>query len=102
MSGLRDSADALRRRWYVALLVALPLFAGVVWYAEQLPDLYDGEAVVAFSPRPDADVSADTIRVTVPKYVAYLTSRATARSIAAEFDVDESVMRDAIDASVTP
>lgn len=102
MSGLRDSADALRRRWYVALLVALPLFAGVVWYAEQLPDLYDGEAVIAFSPRPEVNVSADTIRVTVPKYVAYLTSRATARSIAAEFDVDEDVMRGAIDASVTP
>lgn len=102
MSGLRDSAEALRRRWYLAVLVALPLFAGVVWYVERLPDLYDGQAVVSFAPRPDVNVSADTMRVIIPKYVAYLSSTASARSIAREVDVDTGVMKDAIDVSVTP
>lgn len=101
-SGVRDALDGLRRRWYLALLVAVPLFAGVVWYAERLPDLYDGEAVVAFSPRPDVTVSADTLRIVVPKYVAYLTSRATARSIAQEFGLGEAAAHSAIDAAVTP
>ena len=99
-TGLGDALDGLRRRWPVALLVAIPMFAGVVAYAESLPDLYDGEAVVAFAPRPEAEVSADTIRLIVPKYVAYLSSVATARSVAAELERDPDDLRRAIDASV--
>lgn len=84
----------------MALLVALPLWGGVGLYVASLPDLYDGESVVAFSPRPDADVSADILRVVVPKYVAYLSARATTREVAADLGEDPGELSDAINASV--
>lgn len=99
-AGVADVLDALRRRWVIALLVAIPLFAGVVVYVQSLPDLYDGESVVAFSPQPDATIGSDTIRVVVPKYVAYLSARATAREVAERLDEDEGTLSDAVDASV--
>lgn len=101
--GLRDLTDAVRRRWRAGLLVALAMTAGVFVYAERLPNAYDGVAVVAFAPQPDVTIGADTIRVVVPKYVAYLTSRATARTVAREYDdQDEDDLLAAIDVGVAP
>lgn len=99
-TGLGDVFEGLRRRWYVGLLVAGPMFAGVVAYAESLPDLYDGKAVVSFAPRPDVQVSADTIRLILPKYVEYLSSRATALSIGREVGIPPEELGPAIDASI--
>ena len=100
-TGPKDLLDALRRRWVTALLVALPLFAGVLLYERAQPDEYQGVAVVAFSPR-TPDIGADLIRVLVPKYVAYLTSRPSARSIATELRVDEDDIFFGTDVTVTP
>lgn len=100
-TGPKDLLDALRRRWVTALLVALPLFAGVLLYERSQPDEYEGAAVVSFAPR-GTEVGADLIRVLVPKYVAYLTSRPTARTIANELAVDEDDIFFGTDVSVTP
>lgn len=94
--------EAVRRRWLVALLVAIPLLVGAVAYVEQLPDSYEGIAVVAYSPQPGVDVSADTVRLLVPKYVAYLSSAATARSVGMELDLPQEQVADAVDASIAP
>lgn len=100
--GLSDVVEAVRRRWATALLVALALLSGVVWYAERLPDAYDATAIVAYAPQPEADIGADTIRVVLPKYVAYLTSRATARTVAQRLGEDEEELLSAVDVSVAP
>lgn len=100
--GAADVLDAVRRRWVVALVVTAALFGGVLWYAERIPNGYDATAVVAFAPQPGAAIGADTIRVVLPKYVAYLTSRATARTLAERLGEDEQGLLSAIDVSVAP
>lgn len=98
--GLPELLDALRRRWLLAAAVALPLFGGVVFYAQSLPSAYDGEAIVAFSPKPDQDFGADIVRVTLPKYVAYVTARATTDRIAPSIGEATADLRGSVDASV--
>lgn len=97
--GLLDIVEAVGRRWLVALLVALPLWGGVIWYSQSLPNLYDGTALVAFSPTSNATAS-DTIRVLVPKYVAYLSSPATARDVGQRLGEDQTTLAKAVNASV--
>lgn len=94
------------RRWRVATAVAAAVVLGAVLYAQTLPDTFDGRVVLAFSPKPDAegrpvDVGADTIRVVLPKYVAYVTSRATIERVAERIGERRSRLVGAVDATVT-
>lgn len=93
---LRD----LRRRWRVALAVTLAVFAGGILYAESLPDQYTTSAVVAFSPKPDGNAGADTVRVVLPKYVAFATARATTNRVAPAIGERPRTLASAVDASV--
>ena len=88
VGGVPELVDALRRRWLLALLVALPMLLGVVIYTQTLSDTYQAEAVVAFSPRPDVAVGGDTIRIVLPKYISSVTSAATIRSVASRTGLD--------------
>ena len=92
----------LRRRWKEALVVAAAVVVGAVLYAQSLPNEYEGKAVVAFSPRAALNIGADTVRVVMPKYVAYATSRATVNRVAAELGEDSGELAKAVDASVEP
>ena len=75
-------SDAVLRRWYVVLLVALATAAGVFTYTALLDDYYDSETVLAFAPRPDVTASSDIVRVVLPKYASYTTSTRTLRQVA--------------------
>lgn len=101
-TGPADPVEGLRRRWPLALLVAVPLFAGAVAYAESLPSTYSSTTVVTLTPRPDVDVGGDVLRVVVPKYVAYLDSRAVREAVAAETGAGASAVRNGVDVSVAP
>lgn len=101
-TGLTDLVDALRRRWTVALAVLLPMLVGVVLYVQTLPDEFDGEAIVAFSAAPGDGVSADVIRLTVPKYEAYITAPATSRIVAQELSADAGELDGAVTATTAP
>jgi capsular exopolysaccharide synthesis family protein len=90
------------RRWPLAAVIALGVFAGVTFYAERLPDVYEGTTIVAFSPRPGSGAGADIVRVDVPKYVEYVTARETVDSVAASLGARASVLRGAVEASVAP
>ena len=92
--------DALRRRWLVALLVAVPLAAGVVIYAQMLGDRYQAEAVVAFSPRPEVNIGGDTIRIVLPQYVAAVTSAHTVREVADRIGLNAHTLGAGLDASI--
>ena len=79
--------EQLRRRWVLIVMITLGMFAGVTLYVERLPSEYTGRAVVAFAPHLQSDVvppSADTVRLVVPKYVAYITSPGTIEEIASD------------------
>jgi len=95
--GLRHFAEAIRRNWWLALLVAVPLFAAVALYTLTLPSQYTAEAVVAFSPSADQQSGADLIRITLPKYLVYSTADKTLESLSARTGIPQ----DDIDKHVT-
>jgi Mrp family chromosome partitioning ATPase len=72
--------EALQRGWRVLLLVAIPVGAGVAFYAQRLPNTYTGTAVVSFAPRPTASatqVGADVVALVLPKYQVYAEADTT-------------------------
>lgn len=97
---LSDLADALRWRWKLALLIAVGVLLGATLYVEALPAEYEGRAVLAFAPRPDVpSAGADTVRLVVPKYVAYVAAPSTVREVADEIGVEPDLLDDAVEAS---
>ncbi len=99
--GLPALLEALRWRWKQALLVAVLFTAGATLYVESLQSQYDGKAIVAISPRADAEgAGADTVRVIAPKYVQYVTAPATVAELAPELGESPSTLQDGVDASV--
>jgi succinoglycan biosynthesis transport protein ExoP len=96
----------LLRRWKLATVVAIAVVVGAGLYAQSLPNQYEGRTVVAFAPRvrPDGtalNVGADVVRVVLPKYVAYVTARATVQRVAARLGEQSAVLARAVDATVT-
>jgi len=85
--GLPAMVDAVRRRWALCLLVALPLALGVAVYARSLPAQYDAETTVAFAPRLGSQVGADVVRVVLPRYVTLLSADATVQQVASDLHV---------------
>lgn len=98
-SALPELLDALRWRWKLVALVAIPLLAGAVFYAESLPNQYTGEAIVVVEPV-NEDVSSDLVRVGAPKYVAYATSESTVRRLADRLGEDPAELDAAVDANL--
>ena len=98
--GLPAVLDALRRRWPLAVLVALPLALGVSAYARSVPAEYDAQTTVAFAPRPGAQIGADVVRVVLPRYVALLSAPATTQRVAAETGLPRELLA-AADVAVT-
>lgn len=95
--------EQLRRRWILAALITFGVFAGVALYVERLPTEYSGRAVVAFAPYLQQDVvppSADTIRLVVPKYVAYITAPATIEEVASNLRIPAEELSASTDATV--
>jgi capsular exopolysaccharide synthesis family protein len=100
---LPEVLDALRRRWLLLVLVALPLFAGVAFYAERLPSTYDGGAVVSFAPRltqSGTQISGDTLRLYLPRFISYVTSRATVNKVADRLGLDRGKLKRGTDARI--
>ena len=94
--------ESIRRGWLLVVLVAVPLAAGVVFYAESLPDEFRATAVVSYAPRLDSNVGADIVRLVVPKYQVYVTSDASVRQAARELDVRRSEIESGLVATVSP
>ena len=100
-SGLRGLLDTLRWRWKVLVPVAFGVFLLATLYVNSLPSTYTAESVVAFAPRPEAEsASADTVRVVVPKYLAYITAPATILEVATETGEQPGDLDKALNAEV--
>ena len=101
--GLPELIDALRWRWKLLLLVIVPIVAGAAFYAQRLPDQFQGQAVVAVSPNPNGSSSAsDIVTVVGPKYVAYITAAHTIRRLAPGLDVPIGQLEGGVDAVLAP
>ena len=88
------------------MVVAVAVTAGAAVYAESLPNEYQGRTVLAFAPRRapgggTVGIGADTVRVVLPKYVAYVTSRSTIERVADTIGEKPAVLRHAVDATIT-
>lgn len=97
-AGIWDLLDALRHRWILVSVLTGALVAGAAYKAESLPNIYEVEAVVAFSPRPGIDT--DAVRVLLPKYVAYTTAPATVQRIAPTLGLEPKELESAVDATI--
>src|SRR5438128_11625280 len=97
---LSQLAVDLARRWRVAAAVTLAVVAGAVAYGQALPNQYESSAVVAFSPKAGSGVGGDTLRVILPKYVAFATARATGRTVAAATGESAGRLRSAVTAGI--
>lgn len=98
--GLPALFDAVRRRWALALLVAVPLASAAGLYAGALPAQYDASTTVAFAPRLGSQVGADVVRVVLPRYVAYLTADSTVDTVASGLRTDPASLAGAVQVSV--
>jgi tyrosine-protein kinase len=99
--GLPELLDAIRWRWKLAVLIAVPIFLGALIYAQALPAQYDGVAIVSIAPEPDQpNTSGDLIRVLAPKYVAYITAPATLNALASRTGETGAALRRAVSATV--
>lgn len=102
-ANLPELVDQLRRRWKLGALITVGVFLGAVAYVETLPNEYQGRAIVAFAPKPiqdSAPPSADTVRLIVPAYSAFVTSPATVTEVADAAGVDADDLEDGLDATV--
>lgn len=97
-----ELADALRRQWWVALLVLVAFLGGVTAYARRLPTRWTSTGVVSFSPKPGTSVGGDTLRIVVPRFLAYATADATRTEIARRTGIEAGDLVGAIDASIAP
>ena len=102
-ASLPELFDQLRRRWKLAVLITAGVFLGAVAYVETLANEYQGRAIVAFAPKAiqdQAPPSADTVRLIVPAYSAYVTSPTTIDDVAEQVNVDPDDLADGVDATV--
>lgn len=100
-AGLTELLDALRWRWRLLLLVALPIMLGTILYTESLPSEFEGQAVVSVSPRADvSNADASDVTIGAPKYVSYITAESTIRGLAADLDEDPIEVANAVDATL--
>ncbi len=99
---LGDLLAALRRRWLLVLLIAVPIAVTSARYAESLPDEYESFAVFSLTLRPDADVSSDLIRLEVQRYAVSLASPAALRRVADDLAVDRELVDDSVAITTPP
>lgn len=92
--------NAMRRRWMVGLLVALPMLLGAAAYTRSLPNEYEATAVVAFTPEQDADVGADVVRLTLPKYAVFARSPSVLERVADETPTTSRSLEGAVEVTI--
>lgn len=93
---------SVRRQWIVALLVAVSFAAASLWSIGRLPDEYESLAVLAFAPRLEARISADIVRITLPKYAAYAESDASIREVSTQAQLSRRQLSSALEVAIPP
>jgi polysaccharide biosynthesis transport protein len=97
---LPEFIDSLSHRWKLILWVAVLVAAGATWYVESLPAQYETKATVVFSPRAQVETaSSDSVRLLLPKYVAYATAPATVDQLAPSLGQAPDVLERAVNAT---
>jgi Mrp family chromosome partitioning ATPase len=90
----------LRRRWWIAALVAVAIVAVTFVYARGLADQYDGVAVVSLVPKPTNSAGGDVLKLVAARYTAIANSPATLHAVARSVGGPIDLLDGAVDASI--
>ena len=99
---LSEVLNDVRRRWIIATLVLVGVVVGAYFYGQSLPDQYTSTVIVSFAPKPVGTVGGDTLRVVLPKYVAFTTAGATIDRVEESANFRSGVLTNAVHASLAP
>lgn len=102
LSSLLSLLRALRSRWWLVLLIAVPMVVGAWWYSGQLDDEFTSESIVLVEPRPEAGTATGTsvVRLKAPTYVAYVTADATTQQLDEQLGLERGTVGSVLDAQV--
>jgi capsular polysaccharide biosynthesis protein len=78
---LKQIIDGLRKRWWLALIVALAAAAVAYLYSNAQPQVYQASVVVAAKPVPPDNGLIEAIKKTLPTYAAEMASRDLIRQV---------------------
>jgi uncharacterized protein involved in exopolysaccharide biosynthesis len=76
--------DGLRRRWWLALIVALTAAAVAYLYSDAQPRVYEAQGTIAAQPVPPSPTLIDAIQKTLPTYAAEIASKDFIRQVVDE------------------
>lgn len=85
----RQILNGIRKRWWLALIVALTAAAVAFLYSNSQPKLYQSQAVMVAKPVPPDNGLIEAIKKTLPTYAQDLGNKASWRSA-----LDNSLVRD--------
>src|SRR3954471_19693953 len=78
---LKQILDGLRKRWWLALIVALTAAAVAYLYRNSQPQVYQSTVVVSAKPVPPDNGLIEAIKKTLPTYSAEMASRDRIRQV---------------------
>jgi protein tyrosine kinase modulator len=78
---LKQILDGLRRRWWLALIVALTAAAVAYLYSNAQPSVYEAQVTIAAKPVPPDSSLIDAIQKTLPTYAAEMESKDLIRRV---------------------
>src|SRR3954467_10379420 len=78
---LKQILDGLRKRWWLALIVALTAAAVAYLYSNSQPQVYQAQVVVSAKPVPPDNGLIEAIKKTLPTYAAEMASKDLIRRV---------------------
>jgi capsular polysaccharide biosynthesis protein len=78
---LKQILDGLRKRWWLALIVALTAAAVAYLYSNSQPQVYQAQVIVSAKPVPPDNGLIEAIKKTLPTYAAEMASKDLIRQV---------------------
>lgn len=97
-ASLARIVGVLRARWWLILLLAIPVVLLGSWYASTRPPAYRSEVVLTLSPGTAGSPDNSFVRL-VPRYVVAATSKSTLREAESTAGLPEGLLTDSVSAA---
>lgn len=101
LAAITTLARAVRFRWWVVLLVAVPWIAASILYVRGIPPQHSAVSVVAIVPDNAEATFGDLITITASRYAVALTSASQLEAVSANTGVSVDDLRGAVRVETT-